>query len=292
VWFKVDDGLTSSRKVLRIPRAHRAAAMGLWVLAGSWAGQELTDGHVPAYMPDELAGDEQLALHLVAVGLWHHAGDEECPAGDERCTAHRPARMDDGWWFHDWKQANPVRSEVEAERDAAAERMRNLRAKRAGKRSPEVRPNTERTSQNFAGSAPEVPNPDPTRTEPALPSEVPNPPSLRSGSPSTRKRAERGTRLPEDWRPDEELANEMRAELGDVLDLYAEHRKFMDYWTNLPGAKGVKLDWRKTWRNWMRSAAERGSSPIRPTNGHTVAPGGFDPAAALARARAAQEAAS
>ena len=247
MWFKVDDGLTSSRKVLRIPRAHRAAAMGLWVLAGSWAGQELTDGHVPAYMPDELAGDEQLALHLVAVGLWHHAGDEECPAGDERCTAHRPARMDDGWWFHDWKQANPVRSEVEAERDAAAERMRNLRAKRAGKRSPEVRPNTERTSQNFAGSAPEVPNPDPTRTEPALP-------SLGESVQTAARAKARGWPPPEAWRPedldnpaarpwaaadepDEVLLDRMRhgratmAELAEIRHLHWSHRlPLIDAW--------------------------------------------------------------
>ncbi len=31
----------------------------------------------------------------------------------------------------------------------------------------------------------------------------------------------------------------------------------MDYWRSQPGQKGVKVDWRATWRNWMRTAMER-----------------------------------
>ena len=29
---------------------------------------------------------------------------------------------------------------------------------------------------------------------------------------------------------------------------------FQDYWTSVSGAKGVKLDWLATWRNWIRNA--------------------------------------
>ena len=84
----------------------------------------------------------------------------------------------------------------------------------------------------------------------------------------------------------------MRAELGDVVDLYAEHRRFVDHWRSAPGQKGVKLDWRATWRNWMRTAAERGSSPIR-SNGHNrpASAGGIDLEAAMARAEAREAAA-
>jgi hypothetical protein len=28
---------------------------------------------------------------------------------------------------------------------------------------------------------------------------------------------------------------------------------FRDYWIAQPGAKGVKLDWDATWRNWVRN---------------------------------------
>ncbi|MGR9087307.1 MAG: hypothetical protein ACU841_09570 [Gammaproteobacteria bacterium] len=29
--------------------------------------------------------------------------------------------------------------------------------------------------------------------------------------------------------------------------------RFRDYWIAQPGAKGRKLDWQATWRNWVRS---------------------------------------
>jgi hypothetical protein len=32
----------------------------------------------------------------------------------------------------------------------------------------------------------------------------------------------------------------------------ADHAAFCDYWRSVPGAKGRKLDWVATWRNWMR----------------------------------------
>jgi hypothetical protein len=33
-----------------------------------------------------------------------------------------------------------------------------------------------------------------------------------------------------------------------------ETEAFVDYWRGIPGAKGLKLDWLATWRNWMRRA--------------------------------------
>lgn len=33
-----------------------------------------------------------------------------------------------------------------------------------------------------------------------------------------------------------------------------ETEAFVDYWRATPGAKGLKLDWLATWRNWMRRA--------------------------------------
>ena len=107
MWFRVDDQLGSSAKVLRIPRAHRGAAMGLWVLAGAWCGQQLTDGALPGYLVDELGGTEESADWLVTVGLW-----EKTP---------------EGYHFHDWEQANPTKAEVEADRAAGAERQRKSR---------------------------------------------------------------------------------------------------------------------------------------------------------------------
>lgn len=69
----------------------------------------------------------------------------------------------------------------------------------------------------------------------------------------------RGTRLPEGWVPDEHTVGRMMTELAvPKAFLIAEHRKFCDYFYSAPGVKGVKIDWGRTWCNWMRTAAERG----------------------------------
>jgi hypothetical protein len=41
----------------------------------------------------------------------------------------------------------------------------------------------------------------------------------------------------------------LRKEIEDEAD------RFRDYWIAQPGAKGIKLDWPATWRNWIRRAA-------------------------------------
>lgn len=65
----------------------------------------------------------------------------------------------------------------------------------------------------------------------------------------------RGTRLPDGWNPKPETIAQMRAECPAV-DLEAEHRRFTDYWADVPGAKGRKVRWDSTWRNWIRRANE------------------------------------
>ena len=66
-----------------------------------------------------------------------------------------------------------------------------------------------------------------------------------------KKTATRGTRLPADWKPNDELVAWSKAERPD-LDLRKVFAEFKDYWLALPGVKGVKLDWDATWRNWVR----------------------------------------
>lgn len=76
MWMKVDDGLHAHRKTRAVTKSHAdkgrdAAPMGLWVLAGSWAAQNSTDGWVPE---DELdrwdSGWKALARRLVEAGYW------------------------------------------------------------------------------------------------------------------------------------------------------------------------------------------------------------------------------
>ena len=66
----------------------------------------------------------------------------------------------------------------------------------------------------------------------------------------------RGTRLPDDWKLPSAWGKWAMTELGLQRDqILLEAETFADYWQSLPGAKAVKLDWEKTWRNWIRRAA-------------------------------------
>jgi len=66
------------------------------------------------------------------------------------------------------------------------------------------------------------------------------------------------TRIPDGFMPTDEMKAWFAAEkLHRVINGRMEHEKFVDYWKAAPGAKGRKLDWAATWRNWMRTAAAR-----------------------------------
>lgn len=62
-----------------------------------------------------------------------------------------------------------------------------------------------------------------------------------------------GTRLPDDWRPSQDLVAAVREERPDV-DLRTETAKFRDHWHAKAGKDATKLDWDATYRNWIRNA--------------------------------------
>lgn len=87
-------------------------------------------------------------------------------------------------------------------------------------------------------------------------------------------RAERATRVPDDFTPDESMRVWFVAErLGQVIDGAREHEQFMDYWRAQPGIRGRKVDWPATWRRWMREAADRATRGRRPGTALAVANG-------------------
>ena len=64
-------------------------------------------------------------------------------------------------------------------------------------------------------------------------------------------KATKGTRfnldaIPEDWVL---FCRKERSDLNPVVVFDG----FKDYWASVAGAKGVKLDWSATWRNWIRN---------------------------------------
>jgi hypothetical protein len=138
-WFRVDDGLHSHPKWLRVSNAAR----GLWATAGAWSSDQLTDGRVPVYVLAHIGGTPELAAELVAVGLWHALPDAAehiavtgevtalvtrdghanvCASDNCSVTSHR-----DGFVFHDWWATNPTKEKVLDERGKAAERQARAR---------------------------------------------------------------------------------------------------------------------------------------------------------------------
>lgn len=263
MWFKVDDGFHSSRKLLAIPKRARFAAAGLWSIAGSWAGDQLTDGHVPDFMIQVWGASPTAPAALVECGLWE--------------------REPGGYVFCKWHEYQPSKQDVDAERATSRERMRDLRARRkqdasqtSGKRRANVGPTSGERPEDVSKTSNErfeeeprnnggegeafgrtvtngsenVSNPDPTRPDPVSKDTDIEAPQ------AAPKKKKRGHRLPEGWMPGGDLVQTMNAECPQI-DQQAEHRKFCDYWTAQAGARGVKLDWNATYRNWIRNAAER-----------------------------------
>ena len=76
----------------------------------------------------------------------------------------------------------------------------------------------------------------------------------------------RATRIPDNFTPSPEVIEAMRAECPRV-DLEAENRKFVVYWSAKAGKDATKLDWDATWRNWIRRAKDSNVSqfPARQT---------------------------
>jgi hypothetical protein len=77
------------------------------------------------------------------------------------------------------------------------------------------------------------------------------------------KRIARGTRIPPDFTIDNE-DRAFAASIGIPPDaVEAETPQFIDYWSSVAGAKGVKLNWKATWRNRMRDIKKYQPTGVR-----------------------------
>lgn len=67
-----------------------------------------------------------------------------------------------------------------------------------------------------------------------------------------KKATARGTRLSADWVLPDEWRDLAKADKGWTdHDVSAEANRFRDYWVENNTKNGVKLDWKKTWLNWI-----------------------------------------
>lgn len=92
----------------------------------------------------------------------------------------------------------------------------------------------------------------------------------RKGSNSTRHvtrdtRPARGTRLPQDWLPDDSLKAWASNERPD-LDMPSTVESFRDYWSAKAGKDATKTDWDATFRNWVRN--QRNARPAASSQGN------------------------
>ena len=236
-WYKVDDRLPTSRKLMRIPRAQRKAAIGVWTLAGAWSMHEMTDGFVPAYAIEEWGGDDADAQALVRAGMWEE---------DERDGDH-------GWQFVNWDEYQPTKADVEARRERDRERKRSQPRGKGGK---------------FAGRTVDATdsarNPDGTGTDSrgnisdsTVP--LPSPPH-----PTPSSAPKRASKLPDSWTPTAEHQAQA-AQAGINISLEVE--KMRD-WALSKGE--TRKDWNATFRNWLRNARPTPGYTPKPVTGQRV----------------------
>lgn len=221
-WFKVDDAFHSHPKVMELS----VEAVGLWTLAGTWCANYLTDGVIKESVLHRFgrtsANVRELCAELVDSGLWE--------------------TVDDGVYkYRNWAEYQPVKDDVEAEREAARERMRQVRArKKPEKRSEDVRANISRSSEEVRVT--------PTRPDP-IPKGI-------EGTPAPK----RASRINETWMPSKETVEKLSKEFPHI-DQKMEHKKFVDHWLASSGRNATKLDWEATYRNWIRRSAEYNPAP-------------------------------
>lgn len=103
----------------------------------------------------------------------------------------------------------------------------------------------------------------------AAPAATPPPPKAAKASKSST-----ATRLPDDWQLPQSWGQWAMAERQDLSadDVRREAQVFADYWHAKAGADARKLDWQATWRNWVRRADGRATTPRRGAGGQAIDP--------------------
>ena len=241
VWFNVDDGLTTSPKVLAIPREQRLVCIGLWTMAGSWSGQHLTDGEIPEFMLAEWGADLSHGTALVDVGLWQ--------------------KTSKGYRFHAWKEYQQSRADVEAKRERDRQRKQEYREKALVRRGAVPVGQTGDNGGTPHGIHEESSPPSPTLPYPTQPT------LLKEGA------AKRGSTIPAPFIVTIPM-REWAAEKTPLVNVDRATEKFVDFWRAKTGRDATKKDWPATWRNWLRSDQERaersGVKPSTVTHGRSV----------------------
>lgn len=188
-WFKVDDGFYTSHKVLMIPREHRHAAIGAWLIAGTWSADKMTDGVVPSYVLEDLGVSPDAQEWLCRSGLWDQNDDGSI-------------------YFHDWCEYQPTKEQLEAKSKVRAQ-VGSLGGIKSGEAR---RSKSEAKRSKVEANANPEPEPEPEPFKEVV---------------STDNRT-RKTSLKADWKPSETgLAFAM--ERAPAMNIDVQVEKFMNY---------------------------------------------------------------
>ena len=134
-WFKVDDSFWSHPKLSEL--SHEAVS--LWVRAGAYCAQHLTDGFVAeGTVVRQLWTPLPVAGELVSAGLW--------------------TVVDGGFQFHDWLEYQPTAADTLAKREADRERKRKQRRNGRGQYVTEE---SHRDTPRPSAKSRTVPEPEP-----------------------------------------------------------------------------------------------------------------------------------
>ena len=195
-WFKVDDGFWSHPKTLALSND----AVALWVRAGAWSCQQLTDGFIADHALPMFGNWPAAVAELVEVGYWDR---------DKERAGHV---------FHDWSDYQEESEKVKARREAARERMKTVRAN--GERTKRERSHVVR--DGFEGSSL---NPDPTRPDPTRPVSKDTSPT----DEASKKKPD--VRIPTDWAPTSahfERARTNRLDIAKESEAFKLHAETHD----------------------------------------------------------------
>ena len=192
-----------------------------------YAGKHLTDGFL----------DERIVARM-----WGLDTAEELSSNDPVNPSW--VRVDGGWQIHGFCERQNTKADVDAMRERKRAAGRASAAKRkqeADRKATETQQPVEQKSNTGSTEGQPYTNTD-TNTD-------------------TNKELKRGTRLQTTFVVTDEMIAWAK-EKHPLVDIDTQTDAFIDYWTSVPGQKGVKSDWVATWRNWIRNS--RPSLPTKP----------------------------
>lgn len=233
-WFKVDDGFWAHPKTFMLSDA----AIALWLKAGTWASQMLTDGKIPANAVSIFRASEEAAQELVTVGLWRAAAD--------------------GFVFHDWDEYQPSAAVEKSKRAARSESARLAACARWHGPECEGQCEAHAESHSKADAEPDAGD-HASAMRGAMPRPVPSRPEESKDSLAPEKGL-RETRLPADWVPTKshfDFAKENNLDIETQVDKFRDHAHTHD--------RKVKR-WNGAFTSWLKKAVEFGQQRATPAS--------------------------